>query len=204
MSIEFLINLSKVVLIIATVVAIARWSQLEEKGLKWFPYYMLFSVAIEVVVYIGQDSVRAFSYTLYDIVTYLFISIYFYILLGKDKKILVLCLGYILALFVSLATEDVSETLKIQSTAGTIVTFLCTIIYFTTLLKSEAVLDFTRLPSFWIAIGLVVFNLGYLPITFSLNAAILPHKTTVYTIVTIVAIILYSCYTIAFLCKKET
>jgi hypothetical protein len=194
---------SKIVLAIATTISLIRWKNLKSKGLKWFPLYMLFCVAVETVVYLGGDLVRTLTYTVYDIVTYPFVSIYFYLVLNKDKRILFLAICYIIALSVSLITEDLSQSLHIQSVVGTIVTFLYTVIYFTSLLKSDKLLNFIRLPGFWIAVGLLIFNLGYLPITFSLSADILPSRTTVYTIVSLVAIFLYSCYTIAFLCKEE-
>lgn len=204
MDTDYLVIFSRTALYLSAFIGVVRWKKLWEKGLKFFPMYLIFSVVIELIVYGIGDDVRVYAYALYDFVTYFFISFYFYLILDKDKLIIVFAMTYLIALLASLIIEEITSPLKIQSSVGTIIVFIYIVIYFTRLLQSDKVLSFYRLPSFWISVGLLIFNLGYLPVTFSMTTNRIVSREAVYILVTTISILLYTSYTIAFLCKKET
>jgi hypothetical protein len=204
MEVDFFLIITKVALLTATIASLARWKRFISSAFRLFPFYLLVVVGIEIVVHLSSiSSLDKQMYSLFDIVTYLFFTFWFYKILKEDKKVLALGILYVLSLVISLTLEDLNKELQIQSSVGTIMMFVLSIMYYINLLKSDNVVAFSKLPSFWIVTGILIFNLAYLPITFSLSADFLPSGNVVYLILVIVNVVLYGFYTIAFLCPQK-
>jgi hypothetical protein len=109
-------------------------------------------------------------------------------------------MAFVISLFVDDYIIDFS---RINTYTGTLVILILTNAYYVSLLKREEIVSFTRLPSFWIASGLLIFNIGYLPLTLlilSKSTFVLFDLSIVTTLLTVV---LYGCFIKAFLCPKE-
>lgn len=200
---EIILILTRLVLAIAIIIAVWKWRSIWDSYLRWFPLYLIFCGVIEYIGYTADTPFVTIAYTVYDVITYLLFTYYFYEVLKKDRRVVLYGIMYIVILLISLMIEDIRAPLTIQSAAGTVLILLVTITYFISLIRSDEVLNFASLPSFWVASGLLVFNLGYLPITFSLNSSILPSEETLYGILAILAVVLYGSFIIALLCRKS-
>ncbi len=201
---DILLVVTKLTLFIALVISIIRWKNLKDGSLKYFTFYMLFVAGVEICSHFNaMTSFDKQLYTLFDVVTYLFFIRWFYIVLAKSKLVVILGFFYLISLVLSIVLEDFTVELKIQSTTGTIIMFLLSVMFYTSLIKSSELIDFIKLPSFWIVTGLLIFTLGYLPITFSLTEDFLPSRNVVYLILVVVNVLLYSFFSIAFLCPQK-
>lgn len=201
---DILLIVTKLVLFLSAIISFWRWKELKLGNLIYFPFYMLFVVLIEVCSHFnGISSIDKLLYTLFDIVTYLFFISWFYKILSKNKLVVLLGICYVISLIFSLILEDITGELKIQSTVGTMIMFLLSILFYTSLIKSNQLIDFIRLPAFWIVTGILIFTLGYLPITFSLTRDFLPSRNVVYLILVVVNVLLYGFFSIAFLCPQK-
>lgn len=86
------------------------------------------------------------------------------------------------------------------------IVILFSVNYFISLMKAKTVLKLSAQPMFWIAAGAFVFHLGSLPCFIlynyisSNNSAL---ATSLFIIIVILNCIMYSFYTVAFLCTKK-
>ncbi len=201
---DILLIVTKLVLFLSAFISFWRWEKLQAGNLVYFPLYMLFVVIIEVCSHFNSiHSLDKQLYSLFDVVTYSFFISWFYSILGKNKLVVLLGVCYVISLIFSLMLEDITRELTIQSTVGTVIMFLLSILFYTSLLKSNQLIDFIKLPAFWIVTGILIFTLGYLPITFSLTKDFLPSRDVVYLILVVVNVLLYGFFSIAFLCPQK-
>jgi len=87
---------------------------------------------------------------------------------------------------------------------GSIFLTIIILFYFIELLKSDKIIIFHRLLLFWISIGLLLFHTGTIPFTLKLNGYMLfPGIHKLFSIVYILAIIMYSIFTFGFIWSKK-
>tara|TARA_R110001632_G_scaffold149752_5_gene267178 strand:+ start:926 stop:1555 length:630 start_codon:yes stop_codon:yes gene_type:complete len=176
---------------------------------QYFEWYMLFVICVQICsellyAYGSDEYGNSIIYNIYDVVTYLFFLRWFYHIVPYKKLVLISTLVYGIAFVTSLFVDDyIVDFSRINTYTGTLVILILTNAYYVSLLKREEIVSFTRLPSFWIASGLLIFNIGYLPLTLlilSKSTFILFDLSIVTTLLTVV---LYGCFIKAFLCPKE-
>ncbi len=190
---------------ITTLVATFNRKQLLKSSEKYFLYYLVFIVIHELVAFIQNYyfKISTFvNYNIFDIVSYSFLIYWFYKILDNKKTITFLGIIYIINIIISLIIEDFFNSyLKINIFGSTIVILILTMSFYTHLLKKREVVSFTNNPQFWITTGLLIFNIGYLPVLILLN---LSNFNSLYVDfgITILNILMYGCFIKAFLCYK--
>lgn len=89
---------------------------------------------------------------------------------------------------------------------GSVLIILCCLLYFMTLFGSDRVLNYFRLPMFWIATGLLFFYVGnlvqYSLLSYIINNNIDPDGSIHHFIITIFNVLLHGSFTISFLCSS--
>lgn len=197
-----------IMILLAFVVAIVKRKNFGPPRL-YFEWYMLFVIGIQICsellyAYGSGEYGNSIIYNVYDVVTYLFFLRWFYHILPYKILVLISTVVYGMAFVISLFVEDyIIDFSRINTYTGTLVILILTNAYYVSLLKREEIVSFTRLPSFWIASGLLIFNIGYLPLTLlilSKSTFVLFDLSIVTTLLTVV---LYGCFIKAFLCPKE-
>jgi len=177
-------------------------------SLRYFIYYLVF---VSLIIEVSANLVRKFTslgnhfiYNIYDIVTYTFFLFWFYSILKQKKMVKFLMLIYFIGLIFSLIFEDFFNILNINYYIGTIIILILVVTYFSSLLQKKEVIHFTKIPEFWISTGILVFNIGYLPIAFLLNFQLAQNdRVTIQIVILLLNVILYGCFIKAFLCQKK-
>ncbi len=91
---------------------------------------------------------------------------------------------------------------KYTFVTGALLTMICTIFHFWQLLNSDEILEVKYKLSFWISTGLLLFNMGMIPMML-LSKHLNFSEIQYYIIIITLNIILYGCYSIGFLWTKE-
>ncbi|MBD0831402.1 hypothetical protein [Aestuariibaculum sediminum] len=118
------------------------------------------------------------------------------------KAVLFAGLLYFACLCFSLYKESFfNGFLNVNVFTGTIIILILVVVYYIDLLKSRLAINFLSLPEFWVVTGLLVFNIGYLPILILIHANI---ETAIDTNMEmfILNLLLYGSFIKAFLCYK--
>ena len=161
-------------------------------------------ILIETGAYFSDDRrIDNIFYTIFDVVMFSFFILWFYEVLSKRIFVIKLLVLYFSLLIVSLIIEDISKPLIIAQTGGTIILFYLTVVFYVRLLKSDEVVAFLKLPEFWITIGLLIFNLGYLPLSWALKFDFSITRELSLLLTFITNAILYLCFIKALLCPMK-
>lgn len=163
------------------------YKKVKDKRLRIFVHYLWLTAVVEIVgsySYIMQNnydyewfiaiknSVFCSNLWLYNIYAYLaigFISIFYYNFMTTRKTktiILSTFIGYSLfsILYYTLTDAFFTTTLPYHFTMGAIIICLYVLMFFLELVKSDKILDFYKLPSFYISIGLLLWYLSIIPL----------------------------------------
>jgi hypothetical protein len=176
---------------------------------QYFEWYMLFVICIQICsellyVYGSSEYGNSIIYNVYDVVTYLFFLRWFYYMVPYKKLVLISTVIYGIAFVTSLFVDNYFlDFSSINTYTGTLMILILTNAYYVSLLKREEIVSFTRLPSFWIASGLLIFNIGYLPLTLLILSRSTFSLFDLSIVPTLLMVVLYGSFIKAFLCPKE-
>ncbi len=131
---------------------------------------------------------------------------YRYLVIEKSVKrlIMIMLLFFLLFFFVdALFFKSLPDYfLKSSSIFGTIFIVVAVLIYFREVLNSDFVLKLNRSVYFWFSLGLLAFNIPFLPIW--LMAEYLGFDTQVYrSLVFILNVIMHACFIVGILWSKK-
>lgn len=182
---------------------LSRWKTIkhttERHFLPYLVYVIINDIVARILFYTPYDNYAL--YNLYDIITFSFLWYWFYTLL-KFRVIKFVGVLYLIALAISLIKEDFFHSFSnINVYAGTIMVIIFSMLYFGTLIQKQEVIEFQKTPAFWITTGLLLFNVGYLPIQFLINSNVF-EEAPVHLIIIALNILCYGCFAIGFLCHK--
>jgi hypothetical protein len=180
--------------------------------LRLFPPFLLLTLLVEVV---SQGLVkRSYITPMYNIFSIIEFSFYLFVLGEIVKNVRAKRLiKYIIWIFGILALGNIMFFQKISGfpslnhAAGCLLIVAISIYYFFELFQISQSVALVRQPSFWICSGLLFFYCCSFPIFTAINLLrTLPPFTikTLVTIVNILNVLLYSSFTIAFLCRLRT
>lgn len=98
----------------------------------------------------------------------------------------------------------VLENSEIPNIISSIFLTVTILFYFIELLRSDKIIVFHKLLLFWVSIGLLLFYTGTIPFTLKSNGYMLiPGVHKLFSIVYILAIIMYSIFTFGFIWSKK-
>lgn len=191
-------------IIITFIIAFYKFKIINKAAEKNFVYYLGFVVLGEIIQKIQQSFFEVatfFNINVYDIVTYSFFIYWYYKIIGNKSAIKLVGVIYFLGLCISLFKEDIfNEYLAINNYIGTISTLILTILFYITLLKKNEVISFLSDPKFWISTGLLIFNIGYIPVLFLLKYR--SKRIDVDLTMVILVVTMYSCFIKGLLCYR--
>ena len=179
------------------------------KPLKFFLYFLIYTLVSEIIgAYMGKILVvkNNVIYNSWNIINMLFVS---YLLLSqitnKFKRIIIYLLVaiFIIITFVNvLFYAGIFEYLlsKNNLLAKTLVVVVV-IIYFTEVLENDKILNFKNSLFFWIALGIFLYNIAFLP------AYALFKYTSVYGMFKYITLglnlIMHTCFIMGFLLSRK-
>jgi hypothetical protein len=179
--------------------------------LKWFPLFLFSTVVIECVgIYLANKGKS--NTVLYNFFT-LFEFSYYIILISqaintrKAKKILysVVAIYLVIALFnIFFIQKNVFHS--ITYSLGCLLVVACSVYYFFELFQQPKSSSLLREPAFWICTGLLFYYSCSFPLMGAINFLnVIPPLlfNNAITFLTILNILLYSLFTIAFLCQLK-
>lgn len=205
-TIQFLNLIIYTALLAALVAAIWHWPLYKHSTQRWFLFFLIYVVVQEVVGFVlPLFDISNFAVSnIYIIISFSFYLYWFGLILRKRKIPYLFLLLFLISVPFSIYFEDVFwvDLLLSSFTAGTVLVLFCIALYFLELLGESKIVNLHQSQRFWIIAGLLIFNIGFLPLVFLGNY--LDTYGLAYSIVlTILNVILYGTYTIGFLCLQR-
>jgi len=201
----------------------------EDVSSRYFVYFLWFTVFVELFfgwLSICVEKFDFFSplndtvfrqndwiYNVYDIVSFIFFS-YIFIRLYENvnfKKVSILTSSlFILFAIINAAfsNEFYDGIVSLNFIFGSILILFLVILYFFQLLMSDKILDFYKMMTFYISVGVLVYHLTTTPIfiywKYFSNSFSPKFVEIRQIIITIANIFVYTCYTLGFwICLKK-
>ncbi|MEM7087356.1 MAG: hypothetical protein AAF489_14305 [Bacteroidota bacterium] len=195
-----------VALVAALVAAIWHWPLYKHSTQRWFLFFLIY-VAVQEAVAIILPLYGIYNpvvYNIYIIVSFSFYLFWFSLVLRNRKIPYLFLLLFLISVPFSIYFEDIfwEELLLSSFTVGVILVLFCAALYFLELLGESRIVNLHRSQRFWIIAGLLIFNIGFLPLLF-LGSILDPYGLAHRIVLTILNVILYGTYTIGFLCLRR-
>lgn len=199
--------------LISLLAVIVFYRKLQPKWLQLFFYFLLFTLLVEVgsafySYYLKKSN--HFIINIFSLVSFGFYFLFFYktFVTKNAKKILcIISLPYIVFSFCDVVFIEGFYYFNIYSfCVGSILIVLCCLLYFKQLFAANELINYFRLPMFWISTGLLFFYTGNLVQVSLMNYIIqnqLDPEGRIYQIIMITLnLILYGTFTTGFLCNR--
>ena len=208
-----------ILVIISTLISILFYKKLEPVWLRFFTWFMLFTILVQIVGYIYSLDFKKsnhFIFNIYLLIQFLFyFGIFYKTFQTKKLKLLAILasIGFIVYSFSNFLYEPGFYTFDTSSnTLGSVLTIIFCLLYFVSLFKSEEFINYFKIPMFWISTGLLFFFVGnfmYLSFIDYIIKYNLDKSGSVYWFIMITLnLLLYSLFSIGFLSnhpwKKKT
>lgn len=175
---------------------------------RYFVYFLWFTFLLEFIAgligYIFSMD-NEWMYNIFMLISFSFYLSWYYSILqrkGLKKTIIVFTALFVCIAFWSFAFQSWSSYHKYTFVTGALLTMVCTIFHFWQLLNSDEILEVKYKLSFWISTGLLLFNMGMIPLML-LSSHLNFSEIQFYILIITLNIILYGCYSIGFLWTKE-
>lgn len=186
--------------------SIVRYKFNKTSTQRYFLHFMIFVAIIEISANLARVYTslgNSFVYNIYIISSFYFFFYWFYTILKQKVIVFFVVSCYTIALFVSLYLESFfNSMLSITLYSGTIGILILSTAYYYSLLQGKEVINFVKLQPFWIATGLLIFYIGFLPVQFLQGLGDF-DKINYQFVIMILNILLYGCFVIALLCPLK-
>jgi len=222
-----IINLFELIAAIIGTIYISRYRV--DRFTRYLVFFLWFTVFVEIIFgwlptlieeiiafKFLENTIFAFNiwiYNIYDVISFTFYLLYFANLMESErhKNIGVKIVGvYIIFCIMNLSFSGVffDTNSTFNAVIGTLLLVLYIIYFYFQMLQSEKILEFYKTIPFYVSVGALVFHLIVNPIFIYeqyYSNTVSPEFVRIFlTILTIVNIFMYSCYTIGFLiCYKK-
>jgi hypothetical protein len=140
--------------------------------LKLFLIFITYSLITEILGYIFGVIFKRNSFFIYN--TWNFINNYFFFFFflgilgnGLKKQLLkFLILSYTVLSIIDLLffTSFVENSMNVNIIIGSIIIVIAVLMYLTNLLENDTILYFKNSMFFWISLGVLLFNIGFVPV----------------------------------------
>ncbi len=178
--------------------------------LRFFPWFLLLTLLIELLgLFMSERGLANLSmynfFTMSEFVFYLFLFIQAIQKARAKKVILYTIIGYFIFSIINICIiQGLNNFHTISYSIGCLITVAVCIYYFFELFQLTRSVNLLRDPYFWIASGLLFYYSCSLPII-GLNNLFSNFPRVIIvnlgTIVSVLNVLLYSLFTIAFLCR---
>ncbi|PCH77603.1 MAG: hypothetical protein COB98_02920 [Flavobacteriaceae bacterium] len=148
--------------------AIVQWKNYKDTTERYFVFFLLYVLLTEFSGYIIPHLYQRksqFVYNLFITISYSFYLHWFASFLKRPKLILLLSLVFLGAIISSLVYENFFIHLwGYAFRTGAVIFLFCATLYYSDLLKQDAVINYLTSRKFWIISGLLIFHIGFLPL----------------------------------------
>jgi len=160
---------------------ICFFKELFDINLKYFTFYLVFMSSFEIIAHYVSDILELETLLIYNILTFFeFNCLLFFIReilsFKKTKKVvtvivLVFNVIYLLStLYLCFQGNYMLKYNEIASISGSFSITIAIFLFFKDFINSDRILNFKKSLSFWIAVGLLIYYLGTIPITSIMNS----------------------------------
>lgn len=221
MKIELIIKLILISELIAAITGTLFFYKYKKTPWRFLIIYLWLTVIVEflggyitehkILVYIDENGLEynKWLYNSYDFLSFLcFFYIYYQGIKNttykKVIKLFTISYGIISIINWFFIQSIIKESSELPKIIGSLFLIISIILYFIELLKSEKILIFHRMVSFWASVALLIFYAGNIP--FSLkwnNYMLIIEMRNLFLIAYILAIILYLIFTFGFIWSKK-
>ncbi|GGK38235.1 hypothetical protein E2488_10325 [Gramella jeungdoensis] len=140
--------------------------------IKLFLIFIAYSLLTEISAFIIGVLLRINTFPIYNtwnLMNHFFYLFFFLHLLQNSlkRKILKFIIGIyavFTAVVISFYVDFLSKFLSINSVIGSILIVISIMIYFSELLQSDEILNLKKSIYFWISLGVLLFNIGFIPV----------------------------------------
>lgn len=195
--------------ITAAFLALIHFKKYKYTKEKKFLFFLWIVVVIELIGSISNTYYKKTLVELFNIYIVLSFIFYFFwyhsILINlKHKNILKVLSGiYLIITIKELLTQNLDTYLSTTFIVGAIIVLILSFFYYSQLLKSNKVLHIKHNLRFWIATGLMLFNIGMVPFIF-FSTQLYSYNEVYMGILGVLNFVLYFCYSIGFIWSKPT
>ena len=180
------------------------------EGLRLFPFFLAFTLVVEVLGWQLSRKVDN-NLDLYNFFSLAAFTYYMYILMEviyskRVKKVILIIMSVyvIISLINILFVQKISSFHTMTYSIGCFLIVIISMYYFYELLRLPRAIDLKKEPAFWIAAGLLFFYICTLPVLGVINylfsiPGVLGRRLE--DIIAILNVLLYSLFTIGFLCR---
>jgi hypothetical protein len=154
-------------ILICLIISIFFYDKLEPKWLRLFTWFLLFAIVTQVTGFVYSANYKKsnhFIFNIYILVQFIFyFGIFYKTFQTKNLKLIALIIGLVFVIYYwSIIIFKTSFFIfnSASYSLGSILTIICCLLYFVSLFKSEEVVNYFRIPMFWIATGLLFFFVG--------------------------------------------
>lgn len=194
--------------LIAAIFATIHYKKYNDSTEKYFLHFLWFVFLLEIFGYFYGNILEKnnnWIYNIYIFPSFLFYFYWFYSLLKRKtyrKVLYILVFSYCffgIYNFISLGYDQLHVLTYIL---GSFLNLIFSIFYFSELLNSNQILNIKSKLSFWITIGLLLFNTGVVPVLCFFQLYVANDKLNVIILISL-NIILYTCYSVGFIWAKK-
>ncbi len=197
--------------LIAIIIGILHYNKYKHTPLKYFLWFLCYGFLTEMTgVYISTILKRPnhIVFNIYALVQFEFFLWLFYHYIKTVKyKILVKIFSAIIFLFFvinSLIIQDITQTFQSYFLLpGSVLLIITVILFFIEILSSDAILKVKNLLIFWVAVGILLFQLGFLPVFIATKYINYNNGNTYGYILLILNFITSLCYSLGFIWTKK-
>ena len=170
--------------VIVTVLALVRFPEYKSTALKYFPLLLLFTLLTEfggsIIASLFDSNVLL--YNCFTLVYFIFIFIVFREATDINKfKLYINCLlVFFIAIFLyfALTTNFVDENQVEAYVSGEVLSIICILLYYISILRSDAIINIKYDRLFWISVGFFLFFAGTIPVEIIRNYFELKEMTS--------------------------
>jgi len=156
---------------LAAIAGFATWHKWKGSCFQWFPVYLLLIVLLEVFHQVFANykmfEASAFMYDITIPVELFFLSWFFFHLLNKRIRNVTILGAALFAIAFGAEKFFLQQQgyffQSLSYTVGNLFILLYLILFFIDLAKSDRMLHFKKLSSFWFSAGMLIFYLGTFP-----------------------------------------
>ena len=181
----------------------------DSKALKLFLFFIFYSFVTEISAYFISfyyNFPSFFIYNIWNLVNNYFFLFFFLKILkkGRNKKIvavLILTYTFISIIDISFFTSFIRSNMDYNIVIGSILIVTTVLIYLAEKLLDDTVLNLNKSMYFWISIGVLLFNIGFIPVYAIANYI---GYNGVFDIITLLLnVLMIGCFITGFIVSKK-
>ena len=195
--------------IVTFLVGVLNYKYYKITNLRFFMLFMAYTFVSEIVanIFILLNTSTILIYNIYSLASTVFLILFYRKMIKnntiKKSSIFLIVLFSLCVILNSIFGQHIVYLYQNNTyILGFLLVTILIILFFVETLNSDKILSLGNLPSFWISIGLFIFNICLIPVM--VIARFIGWSGVYDYILLAVNVIMYSCFTFAFmLAKKE-